>query len=120
MAQPKKQAAAKKRTTKDDKSSTREALTELRTTLTRGVVLTRERINETLEDAVRRGRMTREDAEDLAASLVGGGGRPAPGPLAANASRGPAAEGPAPPSAPTRSPAGPTAPAAPPACRRLS
>ena len=77
MAQPKKQAAAKKRTTKNDKSSTREALTELRTTLTRGVVLTRERINETLEDAVRRGRMTREDAEDLAANLVGVGRRQA-------------------------------------------
>lgn len=49
----------------------RESLAELRSTLTRGVVLTRERINETLEDAVRRGRMTRDDAEDLAASLVG-------------------------------------------------
>lgn len=51
----------------------RESLAELRATLTRGVVLTRERINETLEDAVRRGRMTRDDAEDLAASLVGTG-----------------------------------------------
>src|SRR3954451_2499186 len=77
MAQPKKQAAAKKRTAKNDKASTREALTELRTTLTRGVVLTRDRINETLEDAVRRGRMTRDDAEELGASLVGIGRRQA-------------------------------------------
>jgi hypothetical protein len=83
MAQPKKKAAPKKRTPakkssrKAAKPGTREALTELRTTLTRGVVLTRERINETLDDAVRRGRMTREDAEDLAASLVGIGRRQA-------------------------------------------
>src|SRR3954454_20005232 len=76
MAQPKKQAA-KKRKTKASKPSTREALNELRTTLTRGVVLTRERINETLDDAVRRGRMTRDDAEELGASLVGIGRRQA-------------------------------------------
>ena len=57
--------------------SLRESLAELRTTLTRGVVLTRERINETLEDAVRRGRMTRDDAEQLTASLVGLGRRQA-------------------------------------------
>jgi AcrR family transcriptional regulator len=55
----------------------RDSLAELRVTLTRGVVLTRERINETLEDAVRRGRMTREDAEELTASLVGVGRRQA-------------------------------------------
>src|SRR4051794_28810285 len=80
MAQPKKKAPAKKRASKPAnaaQNSTREALAELRTTLTRGVVLTRERINETLEDAVRRGRMTREDAEDLGASLVGVGRRQA-------------------------------------------
>src|SRR4051794_17872709 len=80
MAQPKKKAPAKKRASKPAgaaQTSTREALVELRTTLTRGVVLTRERINETLEDAVRRGRMTRDDAEELAASLVGLGRRQA-------------------------------------------
>ena len=77
MAQPKKKATAKKTGKKPAAPSSREALTELRTTLTRGVVLTRERINETLEDAVRRGRMTRDDAEELAASLVGLGRRQA-------------------------------------------
>src|SRR6476620_7916160 len=80
MAQPKKKAPAKKRASTPAnaaQTSTREALAELRTTLTRGVVLTRERINETLEDAVRRGRMTRDDAEDLAASLMGIGRRQA-------------------------------------------
>jgi polyhydroxyalkanoate synthesis regulator phasin len=84
MPQPRKQSAAKRRparrrspTAPGADASLRESLAELRTTLTRGVVLTRERINETLEDAVRRGRMTRDDAEDLAASLMGIGRRQA-------------------------------------------
>jgi polyhydroxyalkanoate synthesis regulator phasin len=85
MPQAKKQATAKKRPTPPRRTpattgadaSLRESLAELRITLTRGVVLTRERINETLEDAVRRGRMTRDDAEDLAASLMGIGRRQA-------------------------------------------
>jgi polyhydroxyalkanoate synthesis regulator phasin len=84
MPQPRKQSAGKRAPAKPRAStasggdaSLRESLAELRTTLTRGVVLTRERINETLEDAVRRGRMTRDDAEDLAASLMGIGRRQA-------------------------------------------
>jgi len=80
MPQPDKQARARKPAAGADspsEQSLRESLAELRTTLTRGVVLTRERINETLEDAVRRGRMTRDDAEDLAASLMGIGRRQA-------------------------------------------
>jgi len=71
-----KRTSARKRTPEPD-PTLRDALAELRATLTRGVVLTRERINETLEDAVRRGRMTREDAEELTASLVGLGRRQA-------------------------------------------
>ena len=47
----------------------------LRELLSRGVVLTRERITETLEDAVTRGRMTRTDAEELTTTLVGIGRR---------------------------------------------
>src|SRR3954454_5959428 len=80
MAQPDKQARARKSAAGADspsEQSLRESLAELRITLTRGVVLTRERINETLEDAVRRGRMTRDDAEDLGASLMGIGRRQA-------------------------------------------
>jgi hypothetical protein len=84
MPQPRKQSATKRATPKRGAAvprgadaSLRESLAELRTTLTRGVVLTRERINETLEDAVRRGRMTRDDAEELAASLMGIGRRQA-------------------------------------------
>jgi len=78
--------AAKKPAQRKSKASARaaisdasllESLAQLRETLTRGVVLTRDRINETLEDAVRRGRMTRDDAEELAANLVGIGRRQA-------------------------------------------
>jgi hypothetical protein len=67
---------AKKARPADD-ATLKESLAELRSTLTRGVVLTRERIDETLEDAVKRGRMTRDDAEQLTASLVGIGRRQA-------------------------------------------
>jgi polyhydroxyalkanoate synthesis regulator phasin len=58
-------------------SSVLESMSALRETLARGIVLTRERITETLEDAVRRGRITRDDAEELTASLVGVGRRQA-------------------------------------------
>lgn len=43
--------------------------------LTRGIVLTAERIQEAMDDAVRRGRMTRDDAEELMQSLVSAGRR---------------------------------------------
>jgi hypothetical protein len=43
--------------------------------LTKGIVLTTDRIQATLEDAVQRGRMTRDDAEDLARTLVEAGRR---------------------------------------------
>lgn len=39
-------------------------------TLKQGVVVTGERVHETIEDAVRRGRMTRKDAHELAAAIV--------------------------------------------------
>lgn len=87
MPQSKKQASPKMRPATPRRTSAaasaggdatlRDSLAELRLTLTRGVLLTRERINETLEDAVRRGRMTRDDAEELAASLMGIGRRQA-------------------------------------------
>ena len=41
------------------------------------LVLTRERIQEVLDDAVERGRMTRDDAQDLLAELVRRGTGPA-------------------------------------------
>lgn len=46
-------------------------------TLHQGVVLRRERLQEVVDDAVRRGRMTRGDAEDLVQSLVTSGRRQA-------------------------------------------
>ena len=43
--------------------------------LTKGIVLTTDRLQATLDDAVRRGRMTRDDAEELARALVESGRR---------------------------------------------
>lgn len=50
-----------------------EMLTALRDLLSRGIVLSGERLQETMDDAVRRGRMTRADAEDLVARLLSTG-----------------------------------------------
>jgi hypothetical protein len=77
MPQPKKQATAKRPTPKKrsapkppppDDSIAR--LSGLRDTLTKGVMLTGDRIQEVVDDAVRRGRMTRSDAEDLVQRLI--------------------------------------------------
>jgi hypothetical protein len=80
MPQAKKTQAKKKtqgkKPRKSSASSESSAVTLL-DTLTRGIFLTRERISDTLEDAVRRGRITRDDAEELTASLVGLGRRQA-------------------------------------------
>jgi hypothetical protein len=43
--------------------------------LTKGILLTTDRIQATLDDAVQRGRMTRDDAEELARTLVESGRR---------------------------------------------
>ena len=45
----------------------------MREQLTRGIVLTAERLQETVDDAVSRGRMTRDDAEDLVQRLISSG-----------------------------------------------
>jgi hypothetical protein len=58
MAQPKKPA---------DDSQTLALLREL---LDKGLVLPAHRVQETVDEAVRRGRMTRQDAEELVQSLV--------------------------------------------------
>lgn len=50
-------------------------LAQLVRTLAQGAVLTGERLQETLEDAVKRGRMTRHDAQALAADLLSTGRR---------------------------------------------
>ena len=46
------------------------AIASLRELLTKGVVITGERLQETIDETVRRGRMTRQDAEELAGNLV--------------------------------------------------
>jgi polyhydroxyalkanoate synthesis regulator phasin len=50
-------------------------LAALRELLTRGVVITGDVIQDTMDEAVRRGRMTREDAEELVHSLLSIGRR---------------------------------------------
>jgi ElaB/YqjD/DUF883 family membrane-anchored ribosome-binding protein len=45
-------------------------LNEARELLEKGVVLTRDRIQEAMDDAVQRGRMTRDDAEQLVQDLI--------------------------------------------------
>jgi hypothetical protein len=80
MPQAKKTQATKKTQAKKPRkssASSESSAVTLLDTLTRGIFLTRERISDTLEDAVRRGRITRDDAEELTASLVGLGRRQA-------------------------------------------
>ncbi|MFP5379618.1 MAG: hypothetical protein ACLGHP_07700 [Vicinamibacteria bacterium] len=52
-----------------------DALSALRDLLSRGVVIAAERLQETVDDAARRGRMTRQDAEELAQNLLAIGRR---------------------------------------------
>src|SRR5271167_283016 len=46
------------------------AVNHVRDILTRGVVLTAERLQDTVDDAVARGRLTNQDADDLASRLI--------------------------------------------------
>jgi polyhydroxyalkanoate synthesis regulator phasin len=88
MPQPKKQGTATKRSTTTKRSSSAKRATtkraapkpqaddplarlnHLRDSLTKGVMLTGDRIQEVVDDAVKRGRMTRSDAEDLVQRLI--------------------------------------------------
>jgi hypothetical protein len=67
MAQPKKSSAGVSAKADEDARST---LVNVRDLLARSVMLPSDRIRDTLDDAVRRGRITREDAEDLLERLV--------------------------------------------------
>jgi polyhydroxyalkanoate synthesis regulator phasin len=58
------------------------ALASVRDLLSRGVVISSERLQEIVDEAVRRGRMTRDDAEELVASVVQIGRRQAQDALA--------------------------------------
>jgi polyhydroxyalkanoate synthesis regulator phasin len=46
------------------------AIASLRDVLSKGIVITGERLQETVDEAVRRGRMTRQDAEELVGNLL--------------------------------------------------
>ena len=48
----------------------RAGLAMLRDLLARGVVITADRLQETVDEAVKRGRMTKDDAEELVANLI--------------------------------------------------
>jgi polyhydroxyalkanoate synthesis regulator phasin len=65
---PPKQAAAAPPEHADD--ALHAALAMLRDLLSRGIVITGDRLQETVDEAVRRGRMTRDDAEELVAALL--------------------------------------------------
>lgn len=68
MPQPKKSSKGDGRSaTPDDAQSTLAAVREL---LTRSLMLPSDRLRETLDDAVRRGRITRADAEELIERLM--------------------------------------------------
>ena len=67
MAQPRKTAAKTPEVTDEEARST---LVGVRDLLAKSVMLSSDRIRETLDDAVRRGRITRDDAEDLVDKLV--------------------------------------------------
>jgi hypothetical protein len=72
MPQPRKSAARPEAPVADaTDEETRSTLVSVRDLLARSVMLSSDRIRETLDDAVRRGRITRDDAEDLIDKLVG-------------------------------------------------
>jgi polyhydroxyalkanoate synthesis regulator phasin len=70
MPQPKKATPKAATTTSDDLVAN---LNALRERLVSSLTLTTDRLQDAVDDAVRRGRMTRRDAEDLLATLVSAG-----------------------------------------------
>ena len=67
MPQPKKSGSPAPPPSDD---ALRAALAMLRDLLARGIVITADRLQDTVDEAVKRGRMTRADAEELVANLV--------------------------------------------------
>jgi len=65
-----KRAATKRAAPKPQADDSLARLNHLRDSLTKGVMLTGDRIQEVVDDAVKRGRMTRSDAEDLVQRLI--------------------------------------------------
>jgi hypothetical protein len=69
MPQPKKSTSKRAAAPAPD-DATQSTLTAIRELLTRSLMLPSDRLRETLDDAVRRGRITRADAEELIDRLV--------------------------------------------------
>jgi polyhydroxyalkanoate synthesis regulator phasin len=69
MPQPKKPSGQGSAAPSDDEAE-RSALDTIRELLTRSLMLPSDRVRETVEDAVRRGRITRDDAEELVDRLM--------------------------------------------------
>src|SRR3712207_998835 len=69
MPQPKRSSGPDRAETGDDEAE-RSALDTIRELLTRSLMLPSDRVRETVEDAVRRGRITRDDAEELVDRLM--------------------------------------------------
>jgi hypothetical protein len=72
-AKPAAKRAAAPKPSPSREEAVRANLTALRDTLRKGVVLTAEGVKATLDDAVRRGRITRQDATELSQSLLSAG-----------------------------------------------
>jgi len=75
MPQPKSRSArtgkaARATAARREEENVARGITALREVLARAVMLPTERLREAMDDAVRRGRMTRADAEDLTRSLI--------------------------------------------------
>jgi polyhydroxyalkanoate synthesis regulator phasin len=69
----KRTTAAAPKATASREEAVRANLTALRDTLRKGVVLTADGVKATLDDAVKRGRITRKDATELSQSLLSSG-----------------------------------------------
>jgi hypothetical protein len=80
MPQPKSSSGrarkpARRSPSKREDENVARGMIALREVLTRAIMLPTERVREAMDDAVRRGRMTRSDAEELAQSLIAVGRR---------------------------------------------
>src|SRR4051794_28704166 len=79
MPQPKSSSGRARKgsrsTAKRDEENVARGIAAMREVLARAIMLPTERVREAMDDAVRRGRMTRGDAEELAQSLIAVGRR---------------------------------------------
>jgi polyhydroxyalkanoate synthesis regulator phasin len=75
MPQPKNAGSAEAREAQRREDQLLAGIASLRDMLSKGVVITSDRLQEVVDETVRRGRMTRQDAEELVQNLVAVGRR---------------------------------------------